>query len=49
MNMGNLNMREKKTQACLTKSSYAGCYTRWRGLESHLLWGKGVCWKGGGG
>ena len=25
--------REKKTQACLTKGSYAGYHTRWRGLE----------------
>ena len=26
-----------KNQACLTKDSQAGCHTRWRGLESHLL------------
>ena len=24
-------------KACLTKGSFAGCHTRWRGLESHLL------------
>ena len=36
--MGNLNMfKEKEKQACLTKGSYAGCHTRWRGLESPLL------------
>ena len=38
MNIGNLNMfKERNRQACLTKSSYAGSHTRWRGLESHLL------------
>ena len=38
MNMGNLNMfEERNPQACLTKGSSAGCHTRWRGLESHLL------------
>ena len=30
-------MQREKTQACLTKGSYAGCQTRCRGLESHLL------------
>ena len=35
--MGNLNtFKEEKKQACLTKGSYAGCHTRWRGSESHL-------------
>ena len=35
--MGNLNMfKERNPQACLTEGSYAGCHTRWRGLESHL-------------
>ena len=29
--------REKKPTACLTKGSYAGCHTRWHGLESHLF------------
>ena len=33
--MVNLNMRDTP-QACLTKVSFAGCHTRWRGLESHL-------------
>ena len=43
-------------QACLTKGSFAGCHTRWRGLESHLLLpytptraGGGGCIGGGGG
>ena len=36
--MGNSNMfKERNPQACLTKGSYAGCDTRWRGLESHLI------------
>ena len=36
--MGNLNMfKEEKKQACLTKGSYAGCHTWWRGLESHRM------------
>ena len=36
--MGNLNMfKERNPQACLTKGSYTGCHTRWRGLESHLF------------
>ena len=36
--MGNLNMfKEKEKQACLSKGSYAGCHTRWRGLEYPLL------------
>ena len=36
--MGNLNMlNEKKKEACLTMGLYAGCHTRWSGLESHLL------------
>ena len=36
--MGNLHMfKERNPQACLTKGSYAGCHTRWRGLESHLF------------
>ena len=36
--MGNLNMlEERKPQACLTKGCYAGCHTRWPGLESHLF------------
>ena len=36
--MGNLNLlKEGNPQACLTKGSYAGCHTRWRGLDSHLL------------
>ena len=35
--MGNLNMfKEKEKQACLIEGSYAGCHTRWRGLESPL-------------
>ena len=34
--MGNLNMLKEK-KACLTKGSYAGYHTRWRGLESYLL------------
>ena len=41
LNMGNLNMLKERTppppQACLTKGCYAGCHTRWRGLEFHLL------------
>ena len=36
--MGNLNMiKERNPLACLTKGCYAGCHTRWHGLESHLL------------
>ena len=36
--MGNLNMlKERNTQACLTKGSFAGYHTRWRGLELYLL------------
>ena len=36
--MGNLNMfKESNPQICLTKGSYAGCHTRWRGLESYLF------------
>ena len=38
LNMGNLNMlKERNPKACLTKGCFAGCHTRWRGLESHLL------------
>ena len=41
--MGNLNMlkeiKKTKKQACLTRGSYAGYHTRWRGLESYLLLG----------
>ena len=38
LNMGNLNMlKERKPQGCLTKGCYAGCHTRWRGLESYLF------------
>ena len=29
--------REITPQACLTKGSFTGCDTSWRGLESHLL------------
>ena len=40
MDTGNLNMfKDRNPQACLTKGCYAGCHTRWRGLESHLLKG----------
>ena len=36
--MGNLNMLEERNpQACLTKGSFAGFHTRWRGLEPHLI------------
>ena len=36
--MGNSNMlKERNPKACLTKGSYAGYHTRWRGLESHLF------------
>ena len=35
--MGNLKMFKERNLACLTKGSYAGCHTRWRGLESHIL------------
>ena len=28
---------EKTTQALPAKCSYAGCHTRWCGLESHLF------------
>ena len=35
--MGNLNMlKERNTQACLTKGSFAGYHTRWHGLELYL-------------
>ena len=38
LNIGNLNMLKEITpKACLTKGRYAGCHTRWRGLEFHLL------------
>ena len=38
LNMGNLNMlKERNPQACLTKGCDAGCHTRWRGLEPHLI------------
>ena len=38
LNMHNLNMfNERNPQACLTKGSYAGSHTRWRGLDSHLF------------
>ena len=30
-------LKEGNPKACLTKGSYAGCHTRWHGLESHLL------------
>ena len=48
--MGNLNMlKERNPQACLTKGCYAGCHTRWRGLEFHLYRGvgSGGYWGGG--
>ena len=32
-----LNMFKERNLACLTQGSYAGCHTRWRDLESHLL------------
>ena len=36
LDMVNLNMlKERGPQACLTKGCYAGCHTRWRGLEFH--------------
>ena len=36
--MGNLNMfKERNPLACLSNGSYAGCHSRWRGPESHLL------------
>ena len=42
--MGNLNiLKERKPQACLNRYSFAaGCHTRWRGLESHLMKGEGM-------
>ena len=45
--MSNLNMlKERNPKACLTKGCFAGCHTRWHGLESQLLkcvffWGWG--------
>ena len=29
--------KRENPQACLTRGSYAGYHTRWRGLESYLL------------
>ena len=30
-------IKERTPQACLTYGCYAGCHTRWRGLEFHLF------------
>ena len=38
LNMSNLNMlNERKPKVCLTKGSFTGWDTRWRGLKSHAL------------
>ena len=29
-------LKERNTQACLTKGTFAGYHTRWRGLELYL-------------